>query len=141
MEVLMRKTFLVLSFITLFGIISVAAQTPGLRVDANIPFDFYIGQETFAAGTYKMTLVHNSNSVYSVSLYDRNNKRIFNSIAIRNPLATKKHSEMVFAVSANGHALEKLRTPDMGFNFAISKSEKLLAQTKRTSVPVDGTPN
>jgi hypothetical protein len=144
MEVLMRtvtSALLTVLFIAVFGVISASAQTSGLRVDADIPFDFTIGKTTFEAGKYKMVLTKVYSSIYAVSLFDKSNKRILNATAVRNGATIRDKSDMVFAAIEGGHFLEKLRTPDMGFQFAYSKSDRLLAKANKVSVPTGSSPN
>ena len=134
------STFLVLSFIAIFGTISVFAQD-GTRVDADIPFEFTVGKTTFAPGKYRMVLTSVNGSVYNVSLFDAGRKRIFNTIAVRNPSTNRHRSEMVFAVAESGHLLETIRTPEMGFRFMGSKRDVLVAHSKTVAVPASGSPN
>lgn len=144
MEVLMRNiisTFLVLSFLTVFGTVLVFGQTPGLRVSADVPFDFTVGDSTFAAGKYEMVLTNNFGSVYTVSLFNENNKRILSTTAIRTGSTNKDNSDLLFASDGGGRFLEKLRTPEMGFQFGSSKKQRLIAHAKKISVPTNASPN
>jgi hypothetical protein len=145
MEVLMRNiinAFLTISFIAVLGAASYA-QTIGLRVEANIPFDFTVGESTFAGGSYELLLTRNHNSVYSASLLDSEGKVVLKTTAIRTGATSRENSNMEFAVSGGGHFLEKLRTPDMGFQFAVAKSNRLIAKTQKVNVPAKeaGAPN
>ena len=135
------SAFLTLSFIAVFGIVSASAQGYGLRVSADVPFDFTIGNTTFAAGKYEMVLTGHSGSVYSASLFDDKRKLVLNTTAIRNGSTNKDNSDLLFAADGGGHFLEKLRTPEMGFQFVSSKRERLVAQAKKISVPTDASPN
>jgi hypothetical protein len=137
MEVLMRKlfsAFLSISFIAVFGAATAYGQVYGLRVSADVPFDFAVGDSTFAAGKYEMLLTSNNGSVYTVSLFNENRKQVMGMTAIRIG-STSKDSDLLFANDSGAKFLEKLRTPDMGFQFVSSKKERLLALAKRTSVP------
>ena len=134
------SAFLTLSLLAVFASASSSAQVYGYRVSADVPFDFTIGDRTFAAGKYDMVLTSITGSVYSVSLYDQKRNRIMGATAIRTG-ATNKDSELLFATEGGGYFLEKLRTPDMGFQFASSKKERMVALAKKVSVPVDSSPN
>jgi hypothetical protein len=135
------STFLILSFVTIFGVIGASAQI-GTRVYADIPFDFTVGKTTFAAGKYEMVLTKHFGSVYAVSLFDQNHKRILSTTAVQNGVTNPKDSDMVFSVATGGHFLEKLRTPEMGFQFVSTKSDRaLVAQAKKVSVPTEASPN
>ena len=135
------SAFLTLSFLAILGTVSTSAQVSGLRVAADVPFDFTIGNSTFAAGKYEMVLTSVTGSVYSVSLYDQSRKRILGATAIRTGSTNKDNSDLLFATDGGGRFLDKLRTPDMGFQFVSSKKERLTALAKRISVPTDASPN
>ena len=135
------SALLTISFIAVFGIISASAQATGLRIDADIPFDFTVGKATFEAGPYKLVLTRLHDSVYAVSFYDKSNKWKLNTIAVRNGSTNRDRSDLLFAESEGGHFLEKLRMPDMGFQFTSTKSEKLVAKSSTVSVPTGSSPN
>jgi len=144
MEVLMRssvKTLLIPSFIVVLGIISTFGQTVGMRVDADIPFDFTVGKTTFSEGKYKLVLTRIHESLYAVSMFGEDGKRVLATTAIRNGSVNAQNSDMVFAVSNGGHFLDKLRTADAGFKFALQNTDRTVAESQRTSVPVSGSPN
>ena len=133
--------FLTLSFLAVFGAVSASAQVYGFRVQADVPFDFTIGESTFSAGKYEMVLTSISGSVYSVSLVDENKKHVLRTNAVRTGSTNKDNSDLLFATDGGGHYLNKLRTPDMGFQFVTSKKERVLAVAKKVSVPADASPN
>ena len=135
------SAFLTLSFLAVFGTVSTFAQMSGFRVSADVPFDFTIGDSAFSAGKYEMVLSSVTGSVYSVSLFNQNRERIFGTIAIRNGSTNKENSDLLFATDGGGRFLEKLRTPDMGFQFVSSKKERMVALAKRVSVPTEASPN
>ena len=143
MEVLMRaiiRSFLVLSLTLVFGASISSAQ--GTRVDAEIPFDFTIGDTTFAAGKYRLSVVRLYGSVHSVTLRDETGKLIHNSTAVQNGSSVPDNPDMVFAVVDGQHYLDKIRTQDCGFVFSKSSADKRIAKAKRVSVPSSGsTPN
>jgi len=134
------SNFIVFSFISLFAISTTSAQSYGTQVDANIPFDFSIGKKTFKAGKYQLTLVRNNSGVYSVLMRDESKKAIFSTIALRNASTKLKGSDMLFVVVDGHRYLEKIRTPDVGYGFYTSFSDKRSASIERASVPVSGTP-
>ncbi|MFL6467812.1 MAG: hypothetical protein ACJ72Z_07620 [Pyrinomonadaceae bacterium] len=135
------KALLIPSFILVLGSISTFGQTPGMRVDAEIPFDFTVGKATFSEGKYKLILTRLHDSLYSVSMFGTDGKRVLSTTAIRNGSTNRKNSDMVFAISDGGHYLDKLRTADAGFKFIVHPGERIVAESKRTSVPVSGAPN
>jgi len=143
MEVHMKKvigTILVSLFVGVFGVAASYAQQ-GTRVEANIPFDFTVGKKTFASGNYQLLLTQTNASVYSASLIDSDGRQILRTLAIRNGRTLRDRSEMVFAVSGGDRYLETIKTPEAGFAFALSISDKRVAEAKHETIPASGAPN
>ena len=135
-------SFIVLSFALVFGASISYAQGVGLRVDADIPFDFSIGDKSFAAGKYELSVIRLYGPVHSVRMRDEAGKVICNAVAIQNGSTQPKGSDMLFAVLDGEHVLDKIRTPDFGFVFSKTNGDKRIAKAKRESVPLSGaTPN
>src|SRR5262245_45436399 len=112
MEVLMRaiiRTCLVLSVVLVFGASISYAQVLGFRVDADIPFDFSIGDNSFSAGKYDLTVIRMNGSVYSVRLRDNTGKVVCNTTAIQNGSTLPDKSDMLFAVVDGEHLLDRIR--------------------------------
>jgi hypothetical protein len=137
----MRNSLLIISLITILGAASAFGQTNGFRVEANIPFDFTVGKTTFTSGNYELLVSRYFNSLYTVSILNSEGKVIMKTTAIRNGSTNRDNSDMVFAANAGSHVLDKLRTPDMGLQFAYSKSDKLVAQTQKVPVETSSAPN
>jgi hypothetical protein len=138
MEVLMRaiiRTFLVLSLTLVFGASISNAQGLGWRIEADIPFDFSIGDKTFAAGKYDLSVIRLHGSVHAVRLIDETGKTVCNTTAIQNGSTVPDKADMLFAVVDDQRYLEKIRTPDFGFLFSKSSGDKRVAKAKRVSVP------
>jgi hypothetical protein len=134
------RTFLVLSLTLVFGASISNAQ--GLRVEADIPFDFIIGNKTYAAGKYDVSLIRLYGSVHSVRLRDDSGKVICQTTAIQNGSSVPDKSDMLFAIVDDQRFLDKIRTPDFGFVFSKSTGDKRIAKAKRLSVPAsDASPN
>ena len=132
---------LALISLSLVLFISISAQQIGTRVDANIPFDFVVGDETFSAGNYQLKFVRQYGSVYNVLLLNDKGRMVMNTVAIQNGSTVRGKSDLVFAVSDGGHFLEKFRTPDAGYRFNWSAKDKTVAEAKRVNVPADSGPN
>ena len=140
----MRK--LILSSIALFSLsliftAAVSAQVSGTRVEANIPFDFTVGSETFSAGSYRLLFTKGTGYVYKVSLTTEKGRPIMKTIAVQNGSTLRNKSELVFAVADGDYFLEKLRTPEAGYQFNWSAKDKKVAQVKRVGVPTESSPN
>lgn len=134
------SNFIVFSFISVFAVLAASAQYSATQVDADIPFDFSIGKKTFKAGKYHLKLLRNNSGGYNVTLRDESQKMIFSTIALRNASTKLKGSDMVFAVVDGHRYLEKIRTPEVGYGFYTSFSDKRSASIERAAVPVSGAP-
>ena len=137
-EVLMKtliKALLVLSITVVFGATFSFSQTTATRVQAEIPFDFAIGDELFPAGKYNLSLIRRNGVVHSVQLRDNNGRMICNTVAVQNGSSTWDRSEMVFADAGDRKQLVKLTTPEFGYIFSRSGGGKHVAVAGRVSVP------
>ena len=130
------KALLVLSITVVFGATLSFSQTTATRVQAEIPFDFAIGDRLFPAGSYNFAVIRQNGFVHSVQLRDNSGKVICRTVAIQNGSSTWKRSEMVFADTGGLKQLEKLSTPDFGYIFNRSNGDKHVAVAGRVSVPV-----
>jgi hypothetical protein len=140
MEVLMRaiiRSFLVLSLTLVFGA-SISYAQAGTRIEADIPFDFTIGDKTFAAGKYDLSLFRLYGSVHSVRLRDAEGRLILNTVAIQNGSTVRNKSDMVFSIVEDQHLLDKIRTPDSGFVFNKSSRDKRVAKARSVAIPTSG---
>lgn len=134
------SAILVLSFAMVFGAATSFAQH-GTVVEADIPFDFTIGKETFASGKYRLILRSGGTWIYSMELLDRDGKHIFKTTAIRNGKTLRNKSVMVFAIAGEDRYLETIKTPDAGFGFLTDLKDKRIAEAKRVTVDTSGAPN
>ena len=96
---------------------------------------------TFAPGKYKLLLTRTHDSVYSCSLVDDDGQQILRTLAIRNGRTLRDRSEMVFAVDGGDRYLETIKTPEAGFAFALSISDKRVAEARHETIPASGAPN
>lgn len=143
MEVLMRKLFVgSLTSLSLLFLLTIAVHAQsGMRVEANIPFDFAIGDEVFQAGTYRLQFTRQFGDVYNVVLKNEQGRAIMKTLAFKNGKAIPNRSELNFASADGDRILEDLRTPDAGYRFITTGKDKRLAQAKRISVPTETAPN
>lgn len=136
------RTFFLLSLTMIFGASISNAQGFGIRVEADIPFDFTIGDKTFAAGKYELSVSRLNGSVHAVRMRDNTGKVIFNASAIQTGSNAPEGSDMLFAVLDGQRYLDKIRTPDHGYAFSRSSGDKRIAKAKREAIPLSGaTPN
>ena len=131
------RSFLVLSLTLVFGA-SISYAQAGTRIEADIPFDFTIGDKTFAAGKYDLSLFRLYGSVHSVRLRDAEGRLILNTVAIQNGSTVPNKSDMVFSIVEDQHLLDKIRTPDSGFVFNKSSRDKRVAKARSVAIPTSG---
>jgi len=135
------RTLLVLSLTLVFGASISYAQQVGYRVEADIPFAFSVGNKTFAAGKYDLSVIRLYGAVHAVRMRDETGKVVCNTIAIQNGSSVPKGADMLFAVAEGQRYLDKLRTTDFGFVFSRSSGDKRVAKVKQVSVPAESSPN
>jgi len=137
-EVLMKtiiKALLVLSITVVFGATVSFSQTTATRIQAEIPFDFAIGNKPFPAGNYSLSVIRRNGVVHSVQVRDDRGRMICNTFAVQNGSSTWNRSVMVFADTHYGKQLEKLTTPEFGYIFSRSGRNKQVAVVDRVSIP------
>jgi hypothetical protein len=102
------------------------AQDDTYRVSANIPFDFYAGDEQLPAGTYLFNVNYGD---HSVTLRNHDTGRSY--VVLARPGDGEGFAEAVvdFDVIGDTHMLADLKTASTGVNFSESKS--LLASAQR----------
>ncbi len=128
------KALLVLSLTAVFGVTFAFPQAAGTRLQAEIPFEFAIGNEIFPAGNYSLSVFRRKDAVYAVQLRDESGKLVCNTIAIQNG-RSRDRVEMVFAGTDDRRQLERLSTAEFGYSFGRSGGDKHVAGVERVSVP------
>jgi hypothetical protein len=143
MEVIMKKTIYTFVSVILFSVLAIVsanAQSFGTRVEANIPFDFTVGNKTFQAGNYELSITRNNVDLYSVSLRDESGRSIFRTTALRSAQTSETGAKMIFSVVGNEHYLKNIATPEIAYSFNGSYKNKQIAEAKQLSVPAAGAP-
>lgn len=102
------------------------AQDETYRVNANIPFDFYAGDQQLPAGVYQFDV---SYGAHTVTLRNHDSGRSYTVIA--RPAGGEGTSGAIveFDVVGGNHLLADVKTASTGVNFSESKT--LLASAKR----------
>ena len=103
------------------------AQDETYRVRANIPFDFYAGDQLLPAGVY---LVDVSYGTHVAELRNHDTGRAYSLIALPANGAGSGNAVMEFDVAGDKHVLADLKTASTGVNF--SKSKRAMATAQRT---------
>ena len=103
------------------------AQDETYHVRANIPFDFYAGNQLLPAGIY---LVDVSYSTHVAELRNHDTGRTYSLIALPANGAGSGNAVMEFNVAGNRHVLADLKTASTGVNF--SQNKRAMATAQRT---------
>jgi hypothetical protein len=103
------------------------AQDSTYRVTANIPFDFYAGEQQVPAGDYLFSVSYGD---HTVTLRNHDTGRSY--IVLARPGDGQGTSEAVveFDIIGGAHMLADVKTSSAGVTFAESKS--LLASAQRS---------
>jgi hypothetical protein len=102
------------------------AQDETYHVRANIPFDFYAGNQLLPAGVY---LVDVSYATHVTELRNHDTGRSYSLIALPANGAGSGNAVMDFAVAGDKHVLTDLKTASTGVNFSKNKRAMATAQS------------
>ena len=101
------------------------AQDDTYRIRANIPFDFYAGEQQLPAGIY---LIDVSYDTHVVALRNHDTGRTYSIVAMPGNGGRSVESVVDFEVVGNNHVLADLKTASTGVNFSESKRAMATAQ-------------
>lgn len=129
----MKKRFIqICSLFTLLVGLMVSAQAQGARnYEASIPFDFNVGNKTFAAGDYAFGLTNPLAYQESLTIRDLKSGRtqvVLITRAQADELA--ESSELVFNRYEDRYFLAEMTTPTLSAKFLKAKTETRLAKAK-----------
>ena len=93
-------------------------------VDANVPFNFTVGDETYAAGTYKLQVLSDTAGGSIIRINDDKGNVLRTVVATQNGAAAVEKSELVFERRGNDRYLVGISLPERGLRLAGSKKER-----------------
>ena len=128
----MKKFIYTVSFLAvmlIFGGTSASAQLV-TRIDANIPFDFAIGGETFEAGKYVMRIRKNNTGAEKLEVRDAKNRVVYEAFMLQNGDSTLKDPELIFDRIGGQAVLAKIRLENMGLGVPTDKDSNLTLASK-----------
>jgi len=108
------------------------AQDETYAVKAQIPFNFYAGDQQLPAGTYTIGVSYAS---HLVTLRNHDTGLAYSALAVPANGGGSNEAMLEFHVIGGRHLLADLKTSDTGVNFAESKRLVTTAQS-RTSVKI-----
>lgn len=120
----------ILSLAVIFTVASAQAQT-SKKYDAQIPFEFSIGQKTFAAGTYVIRITRISPSATSLALEDKDGNQVQTQYVLTSGDVLRGNSKIIFNRYENHVFLAKILTPEKGFTVPMSGAERQVAREQR----------
>ena len=134
----MKKFIQIASFLAIVFVMAgsdVYAQY-ATKIDADIPFDFAIGDQTFEAGKYIMRLRKNPTGVETVELRDANNRVVYEAFAMQNGDTGNGKAQLIFDRDGTIAKLSKVQTGLKGFNMPegdVADSPVLAAKRKKNT--------
>ncbi|HEY4900875.1 MAG TPA: hypothetical protein VIH91_08675 [Terriglobales bacterium] len=102
------------------------AQDDTYRVNANVPFDFYAGDQQLPAGIYQFTVNYED---HSVMLRNKSTGRSYALLGRPGDGASAGEAVVEFDLVRDAHILADLKTASAGVGFPEEKS--MLASAKR----------
>lgn len=120
----MKKFIYTLSFIAIaltFAAASTFAQS-ATRIDADVPFDFAVGDEVLGAGKYVMRLRAAAGGAELLEIRNARNKVVFEILVMRNGETAVGKANLVFDRVAGHPVLAKIRLDNKGLTVRMEKS-------------------
>ena len=120
----MKKIIQIVSFLALVFVMAgaeVQAQRT-YKIDANVPYDFTIGDQQFEAGKYVLRVRRSSNGASLAELRDSRHRVIYEGFLLDGGDTGNGKANLVFDRSGSVAKLTQIRTGDKGF--AINESVK-----------------
>lgn len=127
----MKKFIYTISFLAIaltFTGTSVLAQAT--RIDAQIPFDFTIGGETFEAGKYVMRLHRATGGAEKLEVRDAKNRVIYEAFMLQNGDTASDKPELIFDRIGGQAVLAKIRLENKGLGVPTDKDANLTLASK-----------
>jgi hypothetical protein len=103
------------------------------RIDANIPFDFNIGNKSYPAGDYVIKISKSATDVTQFLLEDKEGKRLDNVLLSENGDTPRGESRLIFENRDNQHFLSKVLLDDRGFSLLRTGNKKEAVSKKEPS--------
>jgi hypothetical protein len=131
----MKKSVRNLAVLTVFAMALTGlslAQDDTYRVSAQIPFEFYAGDQQLPAGTYLFNI---SYETHKVGLRNHDTGRSYMVLALAADGKGSGDPVVDFDVIGNSHMLADLKTADTGVSFTENK-QAVTSTQRRSSVAI-----
>ena len=126
----MKKIIQIVSFLALafvFANVETNAQAFGKRFEANVSFDFVIGDEVFPAGKYYIRVAGDPNGPGFLEVRDAERDIVFQGIMMTNGERLTSAAQLRFDRSNGRPALALILSDSSGYSVPIRNREKLVA--------------
>ncbi len=121
----------VLSLLLVFAAVSAFAQTTK-KYQADIPFDFNVGQNTYKSGNYIIKLSRLTANGLTLTLEDADGKPLENIFVTNTGLVAKGNPQLVFNRYGSQRFLSQVLSQDLGVSIRTTKTEKIAAEKSRS---------
>ena len=125
----MKKIIQTISFLALalvFGGISANAQQT-TKIDANVSFDFIVGDQYLTAGEYVIRVAPSPGGVKTIEVRSKKGDVLYTGLVMPNGDTGRGRSELVFDKSNERTVLKKILTGDAGYSVPTVDISKLTA--------------
>jgi hypothetical protein len=125
----MKKFIQTISFLALalvFGGISANAQQT-TKIDANVSFDFIVGDQYLTAGEYVIRVSPSPGGVKTIEVRSKKGDVLYTGLVMPNGDTGRGRSELVFDKSNERTVLKKILTGDAGYSVPTVDISKLTA--------------
>jgi hypothetical protein len=125
----MKKFIQTISFLALalvFGGISANAQQT-TKIDANVSFDFIVGDQYLTAGEYVIRVSPSPGGVKTIEVRSKKGDVLYTGLVMPNGDTGRGRSELVFDKSNERTVLKKILTGDAGYSVPTVDISRLTA--------------
>jgi hypothetical protein len=137
---IMKKIIQVASFLALafvFGNVDANAQAFGKRFEANVSFDFVIGNEAFPAGKYYLRVAGDPNGPAFLEVRNAERDIVFQGIMMTNGERLTNAAQLRFDQSTGRPALALILSENAGYTVPVRSKGKLIAAKEGRPQKVD----
>lgn len=121
-----------LAFALMFANVETNAQAFGKRFEANVSFDFVIGDEVFPAGKYYLRVAGDPNGPAFLEVRDAERDIVFQGIMMTNGQRLTNAAQLRFERLNGRPALAFILSDSSGYSVPVRSNSKLIAQRERT---------
>jgi hypothetical protein len=127
-KVIQFASFLAIAFV--LSAVNIYAQ--GItRIDADIPFDFVVGDKMFEAGKYVLRIQRQASGARTVDLYDNKGRVLHSAFALENGDTARGEANLGFDKIAGVNTLTKIRLDSKGYNVPAEERNVQIAAARK----------